>query len=100
MEFRLVLFRSLKDANGRILLFDFAGPLSFGAAADLVHIVRRRSKREVRAIVLDFSRKVFADRSAVQAIKTIVSESVAKSDESLVVKECVSTCSYRWSQYH
>jgi SulP family sulfate permease len=71
----------LKDANGRILLFDFAGPLSFGAAADLVHIVRRRSKREVRAIVLDFSRKFFADRSAVQAIQTIVSESAAQGIE-------------------
>lgn len=71
----------LSAAKGRILLFDFAGPLSFGAAADLVHIVRRRSKGEVRAIVLDFSRKFFADRSAIQAIQTIVAESAAQEIE-------------------
>lgn len=71
----------LSKSDGRVLLFDFAGPLSFGAAADLVHIVRRRSKGEVCAIVLDFSRKFFADRSAIQAIQTIVSESAAQNIE-------------------
>ena len=71
----------LQQSNGQVLLFDFAGPLSFGAAADLVHIVRRRSSSEVRAIVLDLSRKFIADRSAIQAIETVVSEAEANGIE-------------------
>jgi SulP family sulfate permease len=75
-----------KDANpeereilaaypGRINLFDFGGPLSFGAAADLGHHVRERVKANIaRAIVLDFSRVPFIDVSAARAVETIASD--------------------------
>jgi SulP family sulfate permease len=56
----------------RITLFDFGGPLSFGAAADLGHQVRERVKnKDARAIVLDFSRVPFMDVSAARAVETI-----------------------------
>ena len=61
----------LKKANGRITLFDFGGPLSFGAAADLGHQVKERVKGETRAVVLDFTRVPFIDVSAARAVETI-----------------------------
>ena len=61
----------LAEANGRITLFDFGGPLSFGAAADVGHQVRERSKNKATAIVLDFSRVPFVDVSAARAVETI-----------------------------
>lgn len=64
----------LKEANGQVLVFDFGGPLSFGAAADLGHHVRRRTREGTCAIVLDFSRKTFIDVSGVRAIQTIASD--------------------------
>jgi SulP family sulfate permease len=60
---------------GRINLFDFGGPLSFGAAADLGHHVREKVKANIaRAIVLDFSRVPFVDVSAARAVETIASD--------------------------
>ena len=61
----------LKNAEGAIVTFEFTGPLSFGAAADLAHVVRIRSDRAARVIVLDFTRKPFMDVSAAQAVETI-----------------------------
>jgi len=61
----------LKEANGRITMFDFGGPLSFGAAADLGHQVKERVKGETRAVVLDFTRVPFIDVSAARAVATI-----------------------------
>ncbi|MEL7129261.1 MAG: SulP family inorganic anion transporter [Pseudomonadota bacterium] len=61
----------LEEAGGKVLLYDFGGPLSFGAAADLGHHVRQRVKRGTEAIVLDFSRKTFIDVSAARAVETI-----------------------------
>ena len=61
----------LDRAKGRILLFEFGGPLSFGAAADLGHQVRERSKTAAQAIILDFSRVPFMDVSAARAVETI-----------------------------
>ncbi|MEL6324191.1 MAG: SulP family inorganic anion transporter, partial [Pseudomonadota bacterium] len=58
-------------ADGKVLLFDFGGPLSFGAAADLGHHVRLRARRGTNAIVLDFSRMTFIDVSAARAVETI-----------------------------
>jgi SulP family sulfate permease len=60
-----------KSANKRISLFDFGGPLSFGAAADLGHQVREKSKGYGQALVLDFSRVPFVDVSAARAVETI-----------------------------
>jgi SulP family sulfate permease len=65
----------LKEHAGRINLFDFGGPLSFGAAADVGHHVRERVKANTaRAIVLDFSRVPFVDVSAARAVETIASD--------------------------
>ncbi len=69
--------RALLDAaDGRVVLFDFGGPLSFGAAADLSHRVRERSQHRVQAIVLDFSRTTFMDVSAARAVETIARDAI------------------------
>ncbi len=61
----------LRRAEGRVAMFRFDGPLSFGAAADLGHHVRERTAGETRAMVLDFGRMSFVDVSAITAIETI-----------------------------
>ncbi len=67
----------LDSARGRIQVFDFGGPLSFGAAADLGHQVRERSKNGTRALVLDFSSVPFMDVSAARAVETIACDAHA-----------------------
>jgi len=59
------------EAGERLMLFEFGGPLSFGAAADLGHHVRERVKPHTNAIVLDFSRVPYIDVSAARAVETI-----------------------------
>ncbi len=61
----------LEKAGGRVTMFDFGGPLSFGAAADLGHHVRERVKGKPRSLILDFSRVPFIDVSAARAVETI-----------------------------
>lgn len=61
----------LKAAKGKITVFDFGGPLSFGAAADVGHQVREKVREHTAAIVLDFSRLTFIDVSAARAVETI-----------------------------
>ncbi|MGD2167819.1 MAG: SulP family inorganic anion transporter [Gammaproteobacteria bacterium] len=62
----------LRSVGDKVTLFDFGGPLSFGAAADVGHHVRERVKSELhQAIVLDFSRVPFVDVSAARAVETI-----------------------------
>lgn len=61
----------LEAGDGRVTLFDFNGPLSFGAAADLGHQVRERVKARASAIVLDFSGTNAIDVSAARAVETI-----------------------------
>lgn len=64
--------QALLDACGdRLTLFDFGGPLSFGAAADVGHQVRERVRDRGAAIVLDFSKVPFIDLSAARAVETI-----------------------------
>ncbi|MEO0580258.1 MAG: SulP family inorganic anion transporter, partial [Pseudomonadota bacterium] len=62
----------LEKAGGKVTLFDFGGPLSFGAAADLGLQVREHVKEHGAAMVLDFSRVPFMDVSAARAVETIV----------------------------
>lgn len=62
----------LRRAEGHVTLFDFGGPLSFGAAADLGLQVRQRTKDRGDAIILDFSSVPFLDVSAARAVETIV----------------------------
>jgi SulP family sulfate permease len=69
-EERAILARS----DGAVTLFDFGGPLSFGAAADLGHVVRERSTGNVQVLILDFSRVPFLDLSAAKAVETIVAD--------------------------
>jgi SulP family sulfate permease len=64
----------LKQAGGRVTLFDFGGPLSFGAAADLGHQVRRNVGDKKGSIILDFTRVPFIDVSAARAVETITSD--------------------------
>ncbi|KCZ85421.1 low affinity sulfate transporter [Hyphomonas adhaerens MHS-3] len=64
----------LSRCGGRVMLFDFGGPLSFGAAADLGHHVRSRAGGKVEIIVLDFARVPFIDVSAVRAVETIIED--------------------------
>ncbi|MEM7569006.1 MAG: SulP family inorganic anion transporter [Pseudomonadota bacterium] len=61
----------LEAAKGKITIFDFGGPLSFGAAADLGHQVRERVRLHTCAIILDFSKVPFLDVSAARAVETI-----------------------------
>ena len=58
-------------ANKRITMFDFGGPLSFGAAADLGHQVRENSRGRGQALILDLSSVPFVDVSAARAVETI-----------------------------
>ncbi len=62
----------LERAEGHVTLFEFGGPLSFGAAADLGLQVRERTKDKGDAIILDFSSVPFMDVSAARAVETIV----------------------------
>ncbi|MDG2442385.1 MAG: STAS domain-containing protein, partial [Luminiphilus sp.] len=62
------LVEALKD---RVTVFEFGGPLSFGAAADVGHHVRERYRDGMHAIILDFCRVPFIDVSAVRAVETI-----------------------------
>ena len=62
----------LRKAEGHITLFDFGGPLSFGAAADLGSQVRDRTKDKGDAMILDFTKVPFLDVSSARAVETIV----------------------------
>jgi SulP family sulfate permease len=65
----------LEECGDHLTYFDFGGPLSFGAAADLGHHVRERlSPRDHVALVLDFGRVPFMDVSALRAIETIAQD--------------------------
>ncbi len=65
--------RSLLEEAGRaVTIFEFGGPLSFGAAADVGHTVRERTRRKAAALILDFSGVPFVDVSAARAVETII----------------------------
>lgn len=65
----------IMDESGDLLtVFDFSGPLSFGAAADLGHHARSLLEGGAMAIILDFSRVPFLDVSAALAVETIASD--------------------------
>lgn len=70
----------LSRAGNKITLFDFGGPLSFGAAADVGHQVREKSKGK-SAMILDFSRVSHVDVSAARAMETIGSDAHAANKE-------------------
>lgn len=61
----------LAAADGRITVFELDGPLSFGAAAELLHRAQSYLEDNTKFIVLDFSRAPFLDSSARRAIDAI-----------------------------
>ncbi len=61
----------LGNLRDYVTVFEFGGPLSFGAAADMGHHVRERYSDNLHAIVLDFQRVPFIDVSAARAVETI-----------------------------
>lgn len=69
--------RILKESDGRIAVFDFGGPLSFGAAADVGHQVRQKLPDGAHVLVLDFERVPFMDVSAARAVETIATDAHA-----------------------
>ncbi len=62
----------LEEAGRAVTIFEFGGPLSFGAAADVGHHVRERTRRKASALILDFSGVPFVDVSAARAVETII----------------------------
>jgi SulP family sulfate permease len=66
------LLQKLGDA---VNVFEFRGPLSFGAAADLGHHARSLyTNNELKALILDFSSVPFLDVSAIRAVETIADD--------------------------
>jgi len=72
----------LEEMGTCIEVFDFSGPMSFGAAANLGHHARSFLDGETEAIVLDFSRVPFLDVSAARAVET-VSQDAHRTDKLL-----------------
>jgi len=66
----------LESLKGRVTIFSFGGPLSFGAAADLGHHVRERVKPNSKYTILDFSRVPAMDVSAAMAVDTVTSDAL------------------------
>ena len=64
----------LEKAEDLITIFDFDGPLSFGAAADLGHHARTQLEGGAHSIILDFTRMPTLDVSAALAIETITGD--------------------------
>ena len=64
----------MTHAHRRINVFDFGGPLSFGAAADVGHQIREKSKGPSQVMIFDFSQVPFIDVSAARAMETIAND--------------------------
>ena len=64
----------MTHSHERINVFDFGGPLSFGAAADVGHQVREKSGKLSQVTILDFSQVPFIDVSAARAVETIAND--------------------------
>jgi SulP family sulfate permease len=65
----------LKELGPAVSVFEFRGPLSFGAAADLGHHARTLLQNSgLKALVLDFSQVPYLDVSAIRAVETIADD--------------------------
>ncbi|MBU3071352.1 SulP family inorganic anion transporter [Aestuariicella sp. G3-2] len=67
----------LDQYRDQIALFEFSGPLSFGAAADLGHHVRIRTEKSSEILILDFNAVPSLDVSAMLAVETIATDARA-----------------------
>ena len=61
----------MANTHTRINVFGFAGPLSFGAAADFGSKIREKSQGPSQIIILDFSQVPSLDLSAARAVETV-----------------------------
>jgi SulP family sulfate permease len=64
----------MTHSHHRINVFDFDGPLSFGAAADVGHQVREKSEGVSEVMIFDFAQVPFIDVSAARAVETITND--------------------------
>lgn len=65
----------LQQLGDAVSVFEFRGPLSFGAAADLGHHARTLfSNNGLKALILDFTAVPFLDMSAIRAVETIADD--------------------------
>ncbi|GAA6185294.1 SulP family inorganic anion transporter [Aliiglaciecola sp. NS0011-25] len=64
----------LTQADGRVSIFSFGGPLSFGAAADVGHHVRDKVKPGSQVLIMDFTRVPTVDVSAGMAVETVATD--------------------------
>jgi len=68
----------LDEAGNDLIVFDFSGPMSFGAAADLGHHARSiLSTGGAKVLILDFERVTKLDVSSALAIETVARDAVA-----------------------
>lgn len=63
--------RLIDLADGRVVVFEFSGPLSFGAAADLSHRAAESIDDMTAAMILDFTTVPYLDASGARAIGSI-----------------------------
>lgn len=61
----------LDDSDGRVAVFEFSGPLSFGAAADLSHRAADNVDDSTSVMVLDFTTLPYLDASGARAIGAV-----------------------------
>jgi len=71
----------LKQSKGKVSLFSFGGPLSFGAAADVGHHVREKVSPGSQVLILDFSNVPIMDVSAAMAVETVTTDAKASGRE-------------------
>src|SRR3546814_20833845 len=83
------------DLPPGVEVFRIAGPFFFGVAGELLDTLRRLGQSP-RVIILRLRLMPLLDASGAQALE----EFIERSEERRVGKECVSTCSSRWSPYH
>ena len=62
----------LEAAGGRITLFHMAGPLSFGSAKDVAHMLRSSVEHDV--LIIDLADVPFIDSSASIALEDVIKE--------------------------
>ncbi len=68
----------LDEAGNNLIVFDFSGPMSFGAAADLGHHARSiLSTGGAKILILDFERVPRLDVSSALAIETVARDANA-----------------------
>lgn len=67
----------LARTKGKVSVFSFGGPLSFGAAADVGHHVREKVKPGSQALILDFTLVPVVDVSAAMAVQTVTADAMA-----------------------